>query len=157
MGEPGIPNVTLDLYKDTDGTPGLNTATDTKMASTVTDADGGYVTGLGPGTYYVDVTDANGKLTGLDHIVANQSQPDPTGPIVLTGGTVYKDADFGYVHPDNGKAIVGDTVSIDANGDGIQQPGEPGIPGVTVNIRNSGGTIIGRTRTRHQWALLRPG
>ncbi len=148
VGEPGIPNVTLDLYKDTDGTPGLNTATDTKMASTVTDADGGYVfTGLGPGTYYVDVTDANGKLTGLDHIVANQSQPDPTGPIVLTGGTVYKDADFGYVHPDNGKAIVGDTVWIDANGDGIQQPGEPGIPGVTVNIRNSGGTIIGSADT----------
>ncbi len=148
VGEPGIPNVTLDLYQDTDGTPGLNTATDTKVGSTVTDADGGYLfSGMGPGTYFVDVTDTNGKLTGLDHIVANQSQPDPTNPIVLTSGTVYKDADFGYVHPLDGKAIVGDTVWFDYNGDGRQQPGEPGIPNVTVTVYDSNNNPVGTADT----------
>ncbi|RLT40063.1 MAG: hypothetical protein DWI57_09120, partial [Chloroflexi bacterium] len=148
VGEPGIPNVTLDLYKDTDGTPGLNTATDTKVESTVTDADGGYLfSGLEPGTYFVDVTDLNGQLTGLTHIVANQSQSDPTPAIVLASGQVYKDADFGYVDNSPGKAMVGDTVWYDDNGDGIQQPSEPGIPNVTVNIRNSSGTIIGSDDT----------
>ncbi len=148
VGEPGIPNVTLDLYKDTDGTPGLNTATDTKVGSTVTDADGGYLfTGLEPGTYFVDVTDIGGKLAGLSHIVANQSKSDPTPAIVLPSGGVYKDADFGYVDNSSGKAFVGDTVWYDYNSDGIQQPGEPGIPNVTVNIRNSSGTIIGTDDT----------
>ena len=62
-------------------------------------------------TYFVDVTDANNVLAGLTHIVANQSQPDPTGAIVLAAGQVYKNADFGYVQtPNTGKAIIGDTV-----------------------------------------------
>ena len=61
----------------------------------------------------------------------------------LAGGVVYKDADFGYYRtPSDGTAFIGDTVWYDDNGDGVQQPGEPGIPGVTVVIRNSSGTAI---------------
>ncbi len=123
VGEPGIPNVTLDLLRG-----------GAVIASTVTDADGGYLfPNLPPGTYVVRVTDLNGKLTGLTHIVANQSQPNPTAPISLAAGEVYKDADFGYVRiPTVGRAIIGDTVWYDENGDGVQQPGEIGIPGIQV-------------------------
>ncbi len=161
IGEPGIANVTLDLYQDVNGNNVRDLGVDKLMATQVTDADGGYLfTGLGPGTYFVDVTDTNGKLTGLDQIVANQGQPDPTGPIVLTSGTVFKDADFGYVHPNNGKAIVGDTVWRDTNGDGVQQPGEPGLPGVTVTIYDSGNNPIGSAVTDengHYFVSVNPG
>ena len=144
VGEPGIPNVTVALYRDTDGS-GTLTAGDTLVGTTTTDADGGYLfKNVIPGTYFVDVTDTNNVLTGLTHIVANQSQPDPTNPITLGLGQVYKDADFGYVQqPGSGKAIVGDTVWYDDNGDGIQQPGEPGIPGIQVCATpTAGGTPI---------------
>ena len=52
--------------------------------------------------------------------MANQSQPDPTAPISLGAGEVYKDADFGYVKITT-KAIIGDTVWYDANADGMQE------------------------------------
>ncbi len=122
VGEPGIANVTLDLYRN-----GI------KIATTVTDADGGYLfPGLRPGNYTVDVTDQYGRLNGLTHLVVNQSLSDPTPVIRLAAGEVYKDADFGYVRFVVDRAVIGDTVWYDGNGDGIQQPGEPGIPGVTV-------------------------
>lgn len=130
VGEPGIPNVTLDLYHN-----GI------KIASTVTDADGGYLfPGLRPGNYTVDVTDVYGRLSGLTHLIVNQSLSDPTPVIRLAAGEVYKDADFGYVKfTPTGRAVIGDTVWYDENGDGIQQPGEPGIPGVTVCAVPTGG------------------
>ena len=125
---------------------------DRLVASTVTDADGGYLfPDLLPGTYFVDVVDAanpNGPLGGYKHTLGPQSSVDPTAPIQLAAGQVYKDADFGYYKElETGKAIIGDTVWYDDNGDGIQQPGEPGIPGVTVVIRNASGVQIGSAVT----------
>ena len=38
-------------------------------------------------------------------------------------------------------------VWYDDNGDGVQQPGEPGIPGVTVIIRDSSSNQIGSAVT----------
>ena len=59
VGEPGIANVTLSLYEDTDG----DSTGDTRVASTVTDADGGYLfRDVPPGYYMVDVTDLYGEL-----------------------------------------------------------------------------------------------
>ena len=53
-GEPGIPNVAVELWQDTDG----DAIRDTLVATTVTDAAGGYLFDkLAPGTYYVDVLD----------------------------------------------------------------------------------------------------
>ena len=101
VGEPGIANVTLDLYRN-----------GVKFASTVTDADGGYIfKGLPPGDYSVDVTDAYLRLfdshgAPFSHSTGNQSQPDPTPSFTLMAGEVYKDADFGYYRaPASGNAI----------------------------------------------------
>ncbi len=136
VGEPGLDNVTLDLYEDTDG----NGSGDTLVDSTVTDADGGYLfRDLPPGDYIVDVTDLNGKLVDLVHTTGSQSQPDPSNLISLVAGEVYKDADFGYVEPDTGQVIIGDTVWYDTDGDGFQQPWEIGIPGVTVEATDVAG------------------
>jgi protocatechuate 3,4-dioxygenase beta subunit len=132
VGEPGIPNVTMGLYD----------ASNTLVATTTTGADGGYIFNVLPGTYTVDVLDAtnpNGALNGLTHIVLNQSLPDPTAPITVAAGDFYENADFGYVKtPTPGNAIIGDTVWYDADGDGVQDPGEPGVPGATVTLTSPG-------------------
>ena len=151
VGEPGLANVRLTLYLDTDAS-GTLTMADTAVMTQTTDADGGYLfKDLPAGTYFVDVTDAanpNGPLNGLAHTSGPQGQTDPFGPITLANEQVYKDADFGYVkRPEDGKAIVGDTVWYDDNGDAVQQPGEPGIPNVTVIIRDASGNAIGSAVT----------
>ena len=137
-GEKGIANVVMALYLDTNGNNVLNIGIDQQLATTPTDADGGYLfTGLRPGTYFVDVVPASnpdGPLSGLTHTVGAQSQHDPTGPIVLGAGEVYKDADFGYHEPVCGGdgGLIGDTVWYDDDGDGFQQTGELGIPNIQV-------------------------
>ncbi|MCX7671060.1 MAG: carboxypeptidase regulatory-like domain-containing protein, partial [Anaerolineae bacterium] len=148
VAEPGIANVTLRLYRD-NGNGVFDLLADTVVATTTTDADGGYLfAGLPAGTYFVRVTDAYGVLVGLTHIVGGQSKPSPTTAIVLGPGQVYKDADFGYYRAlGPGQALIGDTVWYDANGDGFQQPGEPGIPGVTIVVTDSTGTRLGSAVT----------
>jgi hypothetical protein len=49
----------------------------------------------------------------------------------------YLQADFGYA-PSASQAAIGDLVWIDANGDGMQDPGEPGMGGVTVTLYGPG-------------------
>ncbi len=59
--------------------------------------------------------------------------------------TEYLDADLGY-QPDPGTAFFGDLVWSDADRDGIRDPGEPGLPGVTVRLytdTNGNGIIDG--------------
>jgi len=146
LSERGIPNVRIAAYLDTNSN-GFLDAADTLFASTVTDAVGGYLLpGLPAGTYFVDILDAanpNGALNGLGHSVGMQSQPDPTAPINLAAGQIYKDADFGYAKtPQTGKAIVGDLVWYDGDGDGVRAPAEPGVPGVTVAITDANGVRI---------------
>ena len=151
VGEPGLPNVRVDLYLSLDGNGQLNPGVDRLVASTVTDADGGYLfpTVL-PGAYFVDIVDApnpNGLLNGYyTHSLGVQSSSDPTALILVAGGSVYKDADFGY-YKNAGSAIIGDTVWYDDNGDGLQQPSEPGIPGVTVVIKDLNGVQMGSAVT----------
>ncbi|MEW5871914.1 MAG: SdrD B-like domain-containing protein [Chloroflexota bacterium] len=38
--------------------------------------------------------------------------------------------------------LIGDTIFEDLNGNGVQDPGEPGIPGVTVNLLDSNGLPV---------------
>jgi hypothetical protein len=132
VDEPGIANVTLDLYRN-----------NVKFASATTGADGGYLfAGLQPGVYKVDVTDLNGALSGMTQIVANQAQTDPSMEISLGAGQIFKDADFAYVRsPGAGNALLGDRVWYDADSDGRQDPGEPGIPGVAICTSPQNGAI----------------
>jgi uncharacterized repeat protein (TIGR01451 family) len=139
VDEVGIPNVTLELYADDDGTPGPSSG-DTLLDTTVTGMDGGYIfTDLPAGDYYVDVVDAT-VPTGYTLTTGPQSETDPSSVVSLGTGEFYEDVDFGYVlEPGPGNAVIGDTVFYDADGDGVQDPGEPGIPGVTVIATDSDG------------------
>lgn len=59
--EPGVANVRVELWRDTDGVPGLNTAADTFIRFTTTDANGYYLfENFQPGdNYYVHIPSSN--------------------------------------------------------------------------------------------------
>ena len=137
VGEPGIANVTVDLYTDPNGDG--NPSDGRLQATTTTDTYGRYAfTRLGRGSYVVDVTDTNGILTGYSLTVGPQSQTDPSSSIDLPLQEEYFDADFGYAPTDTSTAAVGDFVWLDADQDGIQDLGEPGIANVTLDLIGAG-------------------
>ncbi len=143
-GEAGIANVRVVLY----GTNGV------AIATNLTDSGGQYLfTGLYPDAYEVRV-DTNSLPAGL---AANQTfDPDATTNhqttvVVLSGGEI-RTADFGYdwspssdVFGNAGTGAIGDRVWVDANGDGVQDPGEPGLGGVTLRLVGLGADGIAGT------------
>ncbi len=79
VGEPGIGNVTVDLYRIIYIGRRRHRRNWSRARSPT--CDGGYIfTGLVSGVYFVDVTRRAGLLAGLTHTPGPQSQPDPTGP-----------------------------------------------------------------------------
>ncbi|MEO1764605.1 MAG: SdrD B-like domain-containing protein, partial [Cyanobacteria bacterium J06629_18] len=56
----------------------------------------------------------------------------PSNPISLQPGQTFNDADFGFSPAQVGS--IGDTVYTDANSNNVQDDGEQGIPGATVNL-----------------------
>ena len=60
-------------------------------------------------------------------------------------GEDYVNADFGFTPLPTGS--IGDFVWNDTNGDGVQDPGETGIPGITVTLYDSNGDVIATTTT----------
>ena len=131
IGEQGLPNVTVSL---------TGTAADGTVINltTVTDSNGDYLfDNLPPGNYTVTVTDTNNVLTDLDQ------SPGNTGSeaVTLAAGEDFLDADFGYV-PAAGTAVIGDTVWFDDDADGIQDPGEIGIAGVTLDLIDDAGNVV---------------
>lgn len=117
-GEGGIEGVTLNLL-DSGGNV---------IATTTTDDDGAYdFTGLPAGSYDVEVTDVDGVLTGLNLSTA------VVGTIALAAGEDYDLADFGYA-PSGGVGSIGSLVWRDTDGDGVRDPGEPGVQGVTLAL-----------------------
>lgn len=140
-GEPGIPNVIVLLCDSTGAT---------ELASTVTDAWGGYGFDVAPGSYRVKVQGSSlpGGYTqttsypapGSDRV--NQDLAGGTGyPISVGSNGENLTADFGYnANPDTdvntgaNTASLGNRIWIDADCDGIQDPEEPGLAGVGIKL-----------------------
>ena len=131
-GESGIGGVSLIL--NSAGADGLcGTADDAAIAATTTDANGKYRFDAVPaGTYCVNVVNAT-VPAGLTLV----SGTNPHGPIVLAEGQIYLAADFGY-QAESGKGVIGDRVWNDANGNGLQDPGEVGLSGVSLSLSKVG-------------------
>ncbi len=55
--------------------------------------------------------------------------------------------DFSVAIPISLDAEIGDFVFSDTNADGIQDPGEPGIEGITVRLLDENGSVIAETTT----------
>ncbi len=139
-GESGYPGATVTLYTGVGAQVG---------SSTSTDGSGNYnFTGLLPGDYYVVVTLPSGY------------QFSPQGP----GSAIDSDANIStgrmatttLISGENDPtwdaglvplASIGDRVWIDANDNGVQDGGEVGLGGVTVNLYRDGDATPFRTTT----------
>ncbi|MBK8737149.1 MAG: hypothetical protein IPL98_15070 [Saprospiraceae bacterium] len=133
-GEPGVNGVTV-LLKNANGTVLQSTVTATNAGTA------GYYqfTNLAPGDYIVMFMTPTGynETTPNTTTDANDSDADPaTGNSPLTNlvsGESDQTIDAGIYRP----ATIGDYVWRDTDGDGIQDPTELGINGVTVLLKDA--------------------
>ena len=146
-GEAGVANVTVALYTDPDGNG--DPSDGAVIGTTVTDSNGRYrFTGLGSGDYVVEVTDTNNVLAGWTTTTGGDEHA-VTG---LAPNTQYDIADFGYAPP---TAAIGNYVWSDEDNDGIQDRSEPGIGGVTLDLRDDLGSVVATTTTADDgWYLF---
>lgn len=138
--ETGIAGVTVDLFLDDDSS-GTVTSGDTFIGTRTTDGTGAYdFTGLATGDYVATITDTGGALPA--GTLTGGSDP---AVVSLSPGQDYDLADFGW----QASASIGDFVWDDLDADGSQDPGEPGLGGVTVELLagavviNSASTVAG--------------
>jgi len=143
-GEPGLAGVTVNLLDSS------NVVIDTM----VTNANGNYLfTGLAPGTYSVMFVLLPGFIFSPQNQGGNpatDSDADPTTgqtpQVTLASGETNLDLDAGLCPPP-AKVSLGDFVWLDTNCNGIQDPGEPGVQGITVNLLDANGVPINSTVT----------
>ena len=137
VGEPGIPNVTVEL-RDAGPNGTFGDGDDPAVVTTTTDAAGAYAFG----NLRIDRNDRVSVVAGtlppgltptfdLDG-VGTADQATTTVPTTTPNLAV----DFGY----RGVGSLGDTVwiDLDASGGATRQPGEPGIGGVDVTVTWAG-------------------
>jgi hypothetical protein len=159
LGEPGIANVTVYLYEDSDGSGDL-TVDDTQISARITGATGAYYFGgLTPGDYIVTIADdpPDPALDGLSPTFGPQSaHPVPLPAVGLDSGEAYRSVDLGYVRPVAANAILGDFVWYDGDGDGLPDPAEPGVAGVNVcaTLQGGGATPCATTDAAGRYAIL---
>jgi Peptidase family C25/SdrD B-like domain/GEVED domain len=133
-GEDGIARVVVNLYTDTNGNGTLG-AGDALVASTVTNVNGGYrFTGLTAGRYFVDVDETSLPSTAL---LITTTDPANTLITLATSSTQVLTADAGY--SPNANFSIGNRIWHDADNDGVQDAGEPGIPNVDIVVTNGVG------------------
>ena len=156
-GEQGVPGVTVSL---------LN-ASNTVIATTVTDANGNYrFVNLADGAYSVKFSNLPAgfvfspkDLGGNDN---TDSDVDPTtgvtGTYTITAGNTNLTVDAGIYST---RAALGDYVWFDANSNGTQDATEKGIAGVTVTIYDAANIAVTSTITdqngRYFFSNLNPG
>jgi uncharacterized repeat protein (TIGR01451 family) len=112
-GDTGIPGVLVTLSNG---------------VTTTTDATGAYTFTVNPGSYTILETDPAGYISTGDVDGAN----DNTIGVTVTSGEVVTGRDF---FDTRFQGIAGG-VYEDLNGDGVQDAGEPGIPGVLITLSN---------------------
>ena len=133
-GETGINGVTVQLL-DSGGNV---------VATTTTSGDGNYAfNDLVAGTYTVRIVASSLPAGLVETYDLDGTGTQHTATFTLAAGTSRTDVDFGY----RGTASIGDRVWNDANGNGVQDSGETGINGVTVDLLDSHGTVIATTTT----------
>jgi len=165
--EQGIPGIIVRLYA----------SDDTLISTTTTAADGTYLfDDLPPGDYYlVFVNPGTGVWTnpnnGDDDDIdsdALTTVPDPDGTALrtevftLSSGESDRSWDAGLIGLSGAaSAAVGNRVWVDANRNGIQDPGEAGYAGATVRLYSADGTLLSETQTDDQgiygFGSLNPG
>lgn len=139
-GEPGVPAVTVEL----------RSAAGALLSTTTTDENGFYgFTALDPAEYYVRFIKPSGySFTSADQGGDDATDSDAkasgaTDPVTLFSGQTILSLDAGIIRP----ATLGDYVWEDLNGNGVQDQGETGLSGVTVQLFRADGTSVATTTT----------
>ncbi len=128
-GEPGIVGATVTVtWAGPDGV--LGTGDDGTPTDTTTGVDGSWsFAGQPPGTYQVLVSNFPNGLNAPTFDQDGVGTPNLT-TFTIGSNQTRDDLDFGY----RGSASLGDFVWNDADGDGAQDVGEPGLPGVQLSV-----------------------
>lgn len=157
------------VFEDNDG-DGMQTAVDTPLAGVVlhltnadgsdvvdvagqpvvdltTGAEGTYSFGnLAPGTYRVSVLSAPGGFVAAKTGAGTSATDSSTGAAtstVLVSGASDSTLDFGFFRP----VSIGDRVWLDTTLNSVQDPGEPGVPGVVITVRDASGILVATQAT----------
>jgi uncharacterized protein (DUF2141 family) len=149
-GEAGLNGITVEL---------LNSGGNV-VASQVTSGDGNYsFANLTAGTYTVRIVSGTLPAGFVETYDLDGTASLHQATVSLTAGQNKVDVDFGYRNPPT--FSVGDRVWSDTDGDGVQDSGESGLNGVTVQLLNSGGTVIASQATsgngNYSFTNLAPG
>lgn len=153
-GELGITGVIVNLYRCDPDTGDIDSDL---IATQATDADGIYLfENLPPESYLVEFVKPAGLVFSLSNVGSDDSIDSDAIPVNGTGrsdcrtlpsGTEDLDVDAGLYQP---LAGVGDRVWQDLNANGIQDDGEPGVAGATVELfgnADCSGTAIDTAET----------
>jgi serine-aspartate repeat-containing protein C/D/E len=146
-GEAGIAGVTVQL-KDANGNP---------VATTTTDGSGNYSFTVDPGTYTVSVaTPAGYRVSESDMGPSDATDSDiddfgNSAPVTVVAGETNTTVDAGLFR----SAELGDRVWLDTNGNGQQDGGEAGVPGVLVRLYNAAGDLVDGPLTATRLAIVR--
>lgn len=144
-GEVGVAGVTVTLY---DGSDNI-------VSSTVTDAYGYYkFVQLNPGDYHVGFSlPANYVFSPADQGGNDLTDSDPntmtglTANVTLVAGDSNMSLDAGIYQPTPNTASLGNYVWNDLDKDGVQDPNELGISGITVTLCDNAGNPVATTVT----------
>ncbi len=143
-GEPGIAGVLVTLYN----------SSNVAVASTITDNNGHYEFNDVPaGTYTLGLTPPPGYQVSVKDAGGNDNTDSDFDPVTFRTGSVTVTTDVNLTIDGalnvttEGKSSVGDFVFADLDNDNVQDPNEPGIAGVTVQLYNSANTLIATTTT----------
>jgi uncharacterized repeat protein (TIGR01451 family) len=139
--DPGIPGWTIELVNQTTG----------QVVRSITTNESGF--------YRMD------NVTRGSYIVREVPQPDwqQTCPAQGNYSITVDHADWNKMDFGNQMkgATLGDFVWLDVNQDGVQEPNEPGVNGVAINLYRSDGTYVDTTKTNstglYRFTGLRPG
>jgi large repetitive protein len=147
-GEPGINGVTVQLLNSSNSVVG----------TTTTHGDGNYTfTNLAAGTYTVKIVTSTLPAGSVETYDLDGVASANQATLTLTAGQARTDVDFGY----RANGSVGDRVWIDSNGNGIQDAGEVGINGLTIQLLNASNTVVATTTTsgdgNYTFSNLAPG
>jgi hypothetical protein len=129
--EPGIAGVIVALTND-----------DGSTVQTVTVEDGHYdFFPVGEGHYLVQLQ-ADSLPPDIQNTVDPDGEKDSTAGVDVAAGEVY-DLNFGYLQ--TGTSSISGRVWLETSNFGVLDPGEKGVHGVTVQLLDTGGTVLAET------------
>jgi hypothetical protein len=148
-GEPGLPGVTITVS-------GVDERGNAVTVSTTTDANGTWtVGGLLAGTYTIVETQPANVSDGLDAVgtiggvAVGTLGNDMISNITLGAGETGINYNFGELAGE-----VSGRVYVDSNRNGVLDPGETGLGGVIIRLRDSVGNVVRTTTTQPDGSYL---